>query len=697
MAIPSDMIFPKQWHLWNPGDGYDLNVTGIWGDYSGAGVRVAVIDDGFDYLHEDLEANYNQDLDYDFANSDFDAFGEDFSGDHDPHGTAVMGIIGADDNGVGTVGVAHDAELVGYRTWNRIGDESLAETRDAILRAVEHADADVINLSVGINDLSSTIFGNGLSSSLLGELEAAIDKAVATGRDGLGTTIVKSAGNSRNKDFSWEPDLYPVNYDTNADAWSRDTHQTVVAAVDRDGTVSEYSSFGASNLVAAFGSPFFGEVVTTDRRGDEGYNDTDYNFDFWGTSAAAPMVSGIVALMLEANEGLGWRDIQTILANSARHVGSAIDGFSTDGIEREPWQWNGADHWNGGGLHFSNDYGYGLVDAHAAVRLAESWHQIQGPQTSANETKSFETVFSGKYYPPGGDPAGKTFKAFETESLNVERVAVTMNFDAPRIEDLEVYLTSPGGTTSELIRDILEPNPLGGGMPFSYSGSWTFESQAFRGEESKGEWNVRVVDDTVGAQITVYDIELETFGAAPTVNDAYIFTDEYSDFAGHAGHRTRIADKNGGTDTVNAAAVTSDSIIHLDGTTSKIDGVRLALKNMENAIGGDGNDEIFGNASDNSIRGMRGEDQILGGAGDDTFRFDTGDGKDTIIDFAAGAGSDDAIDLRFHSAATSLVQMQDQGTIVQEELGAVIDFGGGDVLTLLDVKASHLHSDDFLF
>ena len=92
---------------------------------------------------------------------------------------------------------------------------------------------------------------------------------------------------------------------------------------------------------------------------------------FGGTSAAAPIVSGVVALMLDANPYLGYRDVQEILAYSARQT-SVTSGY----------QYNGATNWNGAGLHFSNDFGAGLVDAHAAVRLAETW----GPQhTPANE------------------------------------------------------------------------------------------------------------------------------------------------------------------------------------------------------------------------------------------------------------------------------------------------------------------------
>ncbi|MFX5522508.1 hypothetical protein ABTD78_24870, partial [Acinetobacter baumannii] len=67
--------------------------------------------------------------------------------------------------------------------------------------------------------------------------------------------------------------------------------------------------------------------------------------------------------MLEANPHLGYRDIQKILAYSARQVDSVGSAWTT----------NGAFNWNGGGLHVSHDYGFGAVDALAAVRLAETW------------------------------------------------------------------------------------------------------------------------------------------------------------------------------------------------------------------------------------------------------------------------------------------------------------------------------------
>ena len=84
------------------------------------------------------------------------------------------------------------------------------------------------------------------------------------------------------------------------------------------------------------------------------------------------MVSGIAALMLEANPNLGYRDVQEILAYTSRRyiLNQPAPGDS-------PWAENGAKNSNGGGLHYNLDYGFGLVDALAAVRLAETWEKQQ--------------------------------------------------------------------------------------------------------------------------------------------------------------------------------------------------------------------------------------------------------------------------------------------------------------------------------
>ena len=627
MAIPTDPLFlltqpeaEQQWHLQQRDAGeFDLNVLGAWADYSGEGVDVYVIDDGVDYTHSDLAPNYDLTRDNDFELNIADAFG--FDGQS--HGTAVAGIIGADDNGIGAVGIAFDATIIGSRVNSFISNAWLEDIRDAIQGAAING-GEVSNISQGMANAFSTIFGGLLDQSLVSGIRTSIGFAVETGRDGSGMIIVKSAGNSRR-----------MEYDVNADMWTNDTRQVVVAAVDQDGFVSSYSSYGAANLISAFGTP--GEVVTTDRVGDAGSTLSDFNLNFNGTSSAAPMVSGVVALILDANSALGWRDVQSILANSARHVGSEV-GTAPQGSEREAWAWNGATDWNGGGLHYSIDYGYGLIDATSAVRMAETWLLGFQQQASFNEVTTTQDGLDSTTIIPDGDLNGTTFLIVETEAVRVDRVALTVNLSSTFMGDVQIVLTSPDGTTSTLIN--------GSGGSTRFNGNWTFESQAFRGVSSAGQWSVHIVD-MLGEDVTsVSDIVLQTFGTAISVDDRYVFTDEYSDFAGIAGHRTSISDSNGGTDTVNAAAVTSNSIINLtNDQNSRIDGINLTFFNMENAIAGDGNDMITGNNRDNSLYGMRGDDTLNGQGGADRLEGGTGndiyvtDGLDTIIE-AINAGID---------------------------------------------------------
>jgi len=121
-VIPTDPLFIKQWHLLNTGPtqisggvaGYDIHVTPVWGDYTGKGVLVAVMDDGFDEAHPDLVNNYRQDLSWDMVLNKQGAAAAEAS---DKHGMAVAGLIAETaGNSTGGVGVAWGAQLAGYRS-----------------------------------------------------------------------------------------------------------------------------------------------------------------------------------------------------------------------------------------------------------------------------------------------------------------------------------------------------------------------------------------------------------------------------------------------------------------------------------------------------------------------------------------------------------------------------------------------------
>ena len=669
-TIPLDPLFPNQWHLQNTTPGLlDLNVVDVWDDYTGAGVQVAVIDDGVQYTHPDLNGNYSILKDWDFGDNDPDPSGLS----SDRHGTAVAGIIGATEgNGIGGVGVAYGSTIFGFRglSFQNVTD-AINNASGLLQTGGVNREADVVNMSLG----TGGIFVDREDIPLFSALNTAIDNAVIAGRDGLGTILVKSAGNSRG-----------INSDTNASSWNANPHTISVAAVDQNGFVSFYSTHGASVLVSGFGTP--GEVVTTDRVGSEGYAFGDYTPSFNGTSAAAPMVSGVVALMLEANPNLGWRDVQDILAYSARHVGTDV-GFGTNGSEEYAWEFNGANNWNGGGLHFSNDYGFGLVDAKAAVRLAETWGS--NSQTSANiATLSSDFLNTSTTINPGNNGfGGNSFSQVIGSNIDIEYIEVDVNFTQWHdLGDLEIRLISPNGTSSILVDNSGENN--GSFIEGFGSGRWEFFSNEFRGEDTSGTWTVEIfdIDSNIISPITIDDIDITFHGKTASDDDTFIFTEEYSDYAGAFSHTTSISGGIG-IDTINAAAVNSNTTINLTTETGSIDGVAITTSEIENAFTGDGHDLIIGSAVDNSLSGMRGDDSIYGNSGDDFIDGGAGNdvlhgdaGNDTLIGNAGddllwgGAGNDTltggsgADDFWFTSSG--------------DGVDTVTDFAPGDMLHILN-------------
>ncbi|PKP63844.1 MAG: hypothetical protein CVT86_04175, partial [Alphaproteobacteria bacterium HGW-Alphaproteobacteria-8] len=514
--------------------------------------------------------------------------------------------------------------------------------------------------------------------------------SVELGRDGLGAINVKSAGNGRLDGRH-----------TNDSHFTNMPETIAVAAVSDDGHVAYYSTPGASLLVSAPSGErtWLGDagVWTTDRVGGAGYSDgasqlpensdPDYGSRFNGASAAAPIVTGVVALMLEANPELGWRDVQEILALSARHVGTAVGDGALSEDERNAWAFNGASHWNGGGMHFSNDYGFGLVDALAAVRLAETWTT---QQTSANWRIEAGATWEGAALIPDNTPEGLTISFTVDSDIDLEVVSIRLGMwldespEGSRLTDLTITLTSPSGAESILATPS--------GQTSLTPDAWVFTSNAFRGERASGEWMLRVADTARRDENTLTFAELGLLGDDPSDNDTYFFTNAFSDYAGGAfGHTTRISDRNGGIDTINAAAVSADAFIDLAKGVGLIDGVAVrGLKNIENAFTGDGDDVLIGDGARNDLRGGRGNDVIHGGKGADTISggegadiLRGGRGADTLFD---GAGVDR---MWGGSGRDSFVLSHDR------DLDIIHDFRLGlDRLTFLDITADQISIAD---
>ncbi len=587
-SVYSDPLL--QGYYWHLGDASGavkgVNAMRVWDDYRGSGIIVAVIDDGVEYTHPDLAANYRGALDYDTRDLDADAFPGEAS---DRHGTAVSGVIAAAlNNGIGGAGVAPEAGLVGYRIG--FGADG---TLEQILAAFELLTAvDVANNSWGFDGY----FGDNFLDPEFAPIGDALAAALAEGRGGLGTIVVMAAGNARTS-----------GQDVNYHGFQNHRGTIAVAATDSAGNVTYYSTPGAALLVAAPGHG----ITTTDRVSTQGYSGDDYA-TVNGTSFSAPMVSGVAALMLDANPELGWRDVQEILAATAVRTGGATS-----------WSFNDADNWNGGGMHVSHDYGFGLVDAYAAVRVAESWRSVA---TSANEwvAEGLQYPASPLAIPDGGSLASTIALA---AGLRIDRVEVDLALVHPYLGQLRVTLTAPDGTESVLVRN---PSASQGNIYF------TFSTTRDWGEMSGGDWTLTVSDTQLGATGAVYAWGIRAYGDL-VGDDTYLYTSEFAALAAADASRRLLSDA-GGTDTINTAAIAGDTLLDLrPGYLSLIAGqaVTIAFGTViENADSGDGNDTLIGNDAANSLRGWRGNDFLDGGAGADT--LDGGVGDDVyVVDSAA--------------------------------------------------------------
>ena len=342
----NDRLILNQWNLENRDingtqAGVDLNVRAAWPFSRGAGVVVAIADNGVDLTHPDFLVPAAGQPHFDFENQTTNG-GPILSGDN--HGTAVAGYaVAQGNNGVGISGVAPSASLASWKM--------LSATEEAIGTMFQY-----MSNSVAVQNHSWLLSGSGLEAA--SELAASgLSNALTFGREGRGVLMTRASGNGRASGDN-----------ANDQSYTADPRVITVSGVRITGRVASYSTPGASVLVAApVGDSGLDAPPTTDRTGSTfGYNagvfylddSADYSFNSpQGTSFAAPQIAGLCALLLGANPNLTLRDAQQILLLSSRHFDFADRDLTT----------------NGAGLAVSHNLGFGVPDAGLAVRLALGW------------------------------------------------------------------------------------------------------------------------------------------------------------------------------------------------------------------------------------------------------------------------------------------------------------------------------------
>lgn len=465
--IPDDPRFAEQWNLRNTGQsnglyGFDLNVVDVWDSYRGSKDEViAVVDEDLDLGHEDLVENIVSGLSWDFVD-----------GDDDPttltrsHGTKVAGMAAArGNNALGVSGVAPEAGLAGFRLPLGSGQTDLQEAQ-ALSR--EGQVVDIYNNSWGPTDAYNFLVGPGILTWDV------LQQGVADGRGGLGNIYIWAAGNGGTQD------------NVNFDGYANNRYVIAVGAADYRGERPSFGEPGASIRVCAPS----GTLGLASTAPDDAYTNT-----FSGTSAAAPQVAGAVALILQANPDLTWREVQAVLMATTQ----------VNDEDDEDWVQNGADYW------VNHKYGFGAVDVEAAIDMAKDWTG-RDARLGVEVTPATASVVVNQAI-PDMDADGVSSSLTISDDFLVEWVDVVLTAsDHLGLSDLEVVLTSPSGTESVLAK-IEEGDVEGVAI-----NQWRFGTVRNFMERSAGTWTLTIRDQGEVDEGTFESWSLTVYGAesAPT-------------------------------------------------------------------------------------------------------------------------------------------------------------------------------------
>ncbi|XP_073509491.1 proprotein convertase subtilisin/kexin type 6 isoform X1 [Phyllobates terribilis] len=426
----------------------EMNIMAAWQrGYTGKNVVVSILDDGVEKNHPDLIHNYDPFASHDVNGDDQDPSPRYDASNENKHGTRCAGEVAASaNNSYCIVGIAYNARIGGIRML----DGDVTDVVEAKSLGIRPDYIDIYSASWGPDDDGKTVDGPGPLA------KKAFEDGIKKGRKGLGSIFVWASGNGgREGDYC------------SCDGYTNSIYTISISSTTENGYKPWYLEECPSTLATTYSSGAFYErkIVTTDLR----QRCTD---DHTGTSVSAPMVAGVIALALEANPALNWRDVQHILVKTSRSVH----------LRAPDWRTNGA------GRKVSHLYGFGLVDADAMVVEAKKWRTVPPQHMCVGASdrrprfiRADQLIRTTTQTSACADHSGQ-------HVAYIEHVVIRVTISHPRRGDLQINLISPSGTRSQLLAR----------RTFDYSNegfkNWEFMTVHCWGEKAEGEWMLEIHD-----------------------------------------------------------------------------------------------------------------------------------------------------------------------------------------------------------
>lgn len=426
----------------------DMNILGAWQrGFTGKNVVVTILDDGIERNHPDLAPNYDHLASYDVNGNDYDPTPRYDYHNENIHGTRCAGeVAAAANNSHCIVGVAFNAHIGGIRML----DGDVTDLVEAKSLGIRPDYIDIYSSSWGPKDDGRTVDGPGPLT------KQAFEQGITKGRKGLGSIFVWASGNGgRSFDHC------------SCDGYTSSVYTVSVSSTTEHGNRPWYLEPCSAILTTTYSRGELNDrkIMTTDlqQRCTDGHT---------GTSVSAPIVAGIIALALEANLLLTWRDVQHLLVKTSRPLHLRADDWKT----------------NAAGLRVSHLYGFGLVDAEAMVREASKWRTVP-PQHICTHSplRANSYIQAGQTLNSSSVSSGCSDEADRQVNF-LEHVVVRLLLTHPRRGDLQIHLISPSGTRSQLLAKRLYDSSNEGFR------DWEFMSVHFWGEKAEGSWTLEIRD-----------------------------------------------------------------------------------------------------------------------------------------------------------------------------------------------------------